>query len=287
MFTQKQLYLYNRQNIQSPMDVDSMILAHERRWIEARLKSADSNLAENDLASWRHRFHELMEREAASTPDSARYVSDVMTRDEFRALVQAFAVDGLTEAQVFYYIMPRLTLEAQLPMLRILIDEFGAGNLKRAHTTLYKNLLTELQMPTELDYYVDRTTSSSFEFVNLFNWLTLRADDPSYFVGALTYLETSIPTFFQCYVDACDRLSINAHDYYSEHRHIDTFHAQEGLRVLKAMEKTGTLNARKAWHGVLLASTITASAFDAAVEMASLGHHQSESFTQESAHGFA
>lgn len=267
MLDQKQLYLYNRAQIHPPCKIDPDVLGFERQWIETYLNAMEA-FSGNDFPSWRSRFQAFMEKEQAVYPDSAQYVAERISLDEFRILVQEFSVDGLTEAQVFYYILPRLSLEAQMPMLRIMIDEFGSGNLKRAHTTLYVQLLEELEMPTQLDAYLERTGSSSFEFANLFFWLTLRADDPSYFVGALTYLETAIPTFFQCYVDACNRLGIKAHAYYSEHQHIDAFHAQEGLRILRAMERTGTLNAEKAWQGVLLASTITAGAFDAAVEKA-------------------
>lgn len=275
MLDQKQLYLYNRAQIQACRDTDPTMLAFERQWIETYLRQDESTLTGKGFTDWRAQFHTFMEQEQAEPPDTAVYVAERMSLNEFRILVQEFAVDGLTEAQAFYYILPRLTLEAQMPMLRIMIDEFGSGNLKRAHTTLYVQLLEELGMPTELDAYIERTGNSSFEFVNLFFWLTLRAEDPSYFVGALTYLETAIPTFFECYVDACKRLGIKAHAYYSEHQHIDAFHAQEGLRILRAMERTDTLNAEKAWQGVLLASTITGGAFDTAVEKAVRFGHQS------------
>lgn len=42
-----------------------------------------------------------------------------------------------------------------MPMLRIMIDEFGSGNLKRAHAALYVNLLRELEMPTSLAHYCE------------------------------------------------------------------------------------------------------------------------------------
>jgi hypothetical protein len=68
-----------------------------------------------------------------------------------------------------------------------------------------------------------------------------------------------------CYVQACERLGIHAHHYYSEHRHIDAFHAIEGQRLLRVMHSTGELSPRKAWTGMLLASQITGIAFDQAV----------------------
>jgi hypothetical protein len=132
------------------------------------------------------------------------------------------------------------------------------------------NLLHELAMPTELAYYVDRVEPACLAFVNLFFWLTLRANDASYFAGTITYLETIIPSFFECYTTACNRLGIQAHAYYSEHRHIDPFHAMEGQRLLKAMDATGALDVTKAWQGAQLASLITNKAFEDAVAKARL-----------------
>jgi len=248
---QKRLYLYNRAQLGEPGGGDPALLAFERQWIAGQLAEIPPADCPGDLASLQQSLARLIEEEQRELPASARYVGERMSLEEFRILVQEFAVDGLTEAQVFYYILPRLTLEAQMPMLRIMIDESGSRR--------------ELQMPTALAFYSERLEPESFAFVNLFFWLTLRADDPSYFAGAITYLETAIPAFFECYVQACQRLGIEAHAYYSEHQHIDAFHALEGQRLLRAMQATASLCPRKAWLGARLASAITAAAFEGAV----------------------
>lgn len=268
MSDQQQLYRFNRARLQDPEADSAAVLQFERRWIADHLAAIPSHDVPQDLAELRQQLARMIEDEQRETPDSARYVAEHMSIGEFRILVQEFAVDGLTEAQVFYYVLPRLTLEAQMPMLRIMIDEFGSGNLKRAHTSLYVNLLRELGMPTEVGFYCERIEPACFAFVNLFFWLCLRADDPSYFAGAITYLETTIPVFFECYVQACRRLGVEAHAYYSEHQHIDAFHAIEGQNLLRAMQATRSLEPGKAWMGARLASAITGEAFEAAVAKA-------------------
>jgi hypothetical protein len=268
MLDHKQLYLFNRARLQDPAAGSAELLGFEHRWIADHLDAMPAHDAPADLSALRRQLALMIEDEQRGTPDSARYVAEEMSLDEFRILVQEFAIDGLTEAQVFYYVLPRLTLEAQMPMLRIMIDEFGSGSLKRAHTSLYLNLLRELHMPTELAFYCERIEPACFAFVNVFFWLCLRADDPSYFAGAITYLETTIPVFFECYVQACKRLGIAAHAYYSEHQHIDAFHAIEGQHLLRAMQATQTLDPNKAWLGARLASAITGAAFEAAVAKA-------------------
>jgi hypothetical protein len=268
MSDQRQLYLFNRARLRDPEASAPELLEFERRWIASHLAQIVPHGVPRDLAELRAQLARMIEDEQREIPDSARYVAEHMAIDEFRVLVQEFAVDGLTEAQVFYYVLPRLSLEAQMPMLRIMIDEFGSGNLKRAHTSLYVTLLSELGMPTDPAFYFDRIEPECLAFVNLFFWLSIRASDPSYFAGAITYLETTIPAFFDCYVRACHRLDVQAHAYYSEHQHIDAFHAIEGQNMLRAMQATRSLDPGKAWAGARLASTITGSAFEAAVAKA-------------------
>lgn len=266
--SQAELYDFNRARLSNPSLNLAQPLSFEKAWIDSYLNRITENLPPSNLSGLLACLDELVADEEAHPPESSMYVATRMTREEFAVLVQEFAVDGLTEAQVFYFILPRLSLEAQMPMLRIMIDEFGSGNLQRAHTTLYQELLRELHMPLDVSHYCGRIDSTSFEFVNLFFWLTLRAEDPSCFAGAITYLESSIPSFFECYVQACHRLDIAAHAYYSEHQHIDAFHALEGRRLLRAMSAGGTLNVASAWQGIHLASRVTSRAFEGAVAKA-------------------
>ena len=268
MLTQKKLYIYNKQQLTQATEHDKTYLDYEKQWIFSGLRSIDDSTNPKSYKELISAMADFVAVESSDVTESSIYVSEKINLDQFRVLVQEFAVDGLTEAQIFYSIMPRLALTAQLPMLRILIDEFGSGNPKRTHSELYKNLLRELYMPTDEAFYYDRIDNLSYAFINMFYWLTLRADDPSYFVGALTYLESIIPAVFPCYVEACQRLGIQHQHYYSEHCHIDAYHAKECFRILNAMHQTHTLNISKAWKGLCLASLVTNQAFEQAVQKA-------------------
>ncbi|AZC20513.1 MULTISPECIES: iron-containing redox enzyme family protein [Pseudomonas] len=265
---QKELFLANRSCIKHLKPLDRRIAEFEHDWIFSTIDKTLTAEVPRDLATLRQKLADLVEQDRSEVPPSAVYVAEQMTLDEFRILVQEFALDGLTEAQVFYHLMPRLSLEAQMPMLRMMIDEFGSGNIKRSHTTLYMDLLKELEMPTDLPFYIEANSSAGYSFPNMFCWLTMRADDPSYFAGVITYFETVVPFFFECYTAICDRLKIKAHTYYSEHVHIDVYHAIEGQRLLKAMDVAGDLDPVKAWQGICMGRDITNAAFDAAVEKA-------------------
>jgi len=269
VINQKFLFQRNRKNIFSSSIWTADIDTFEKTWIEARLAECESLIRPKSYQELYDAFSAQLKIERTEYDNALSvYVENLMPLDEFKVLVGEFALDGLTEAQVFYNILPKLPLTAQMPMLRIMIDEFGSGNLKYAHTTLYINLLRELDMPYNCEDYLPTVSDSSLEFVNLFYWLCIRVNDPSWFVGALTYLETIIPDAFDCFAKACKRLNISSHAYYTEHQHIDFYHAQESLRILKAMDATQSLNYEAAFKGMLLASLITNRAFDDAVKIA-------------------
>lgn len=262
----KLLFQANRRELKFPGSMPGEILEFENQWYRKTINQVKLGELPYSLRELKAKMAEQIEADKADTPETSRYVSEDMSFEEFKILVQEFAMDGLTEAQIFWPIMPKLSLQAQMPMLRMMIDEFGSGNLARSHTTLYINLLNELSMSTNLDDYIEVSGDDSFAFVNMYYWMTLRAEDPSYFAGALTYFETMIPFFFECYTAATTRLGIKEHHYYSEHIHIDEFHAIEGHRILKFMENDGSLDPGRAWQGVCLGRHLTMAAFNAAVE---------------------
>jgi hypothetical protein len=205
------------------------------------------------------------EREGTS---ASRYLADEASRDQFTYVVREFALDGLTEAQNFFPIISRLPIRAQMAVMRVLIDEFGCGNLQQAHSQLYRNLLTELGLPLDLDHYLDHTSDEIYAFLNVFYWLTQRAPDVEYFLGALAYLEASIPDAFIYQVRACERLGITQGRYYSEHVHIDDFHRKEMQLAIREYEAVYPLNPTKLWIGTLLLSELLGTAFETAVQRA-------------------
>lgn len=264
--SQKNLFIENRSELKTPGSISKQSLEFERAWVDKVFSETWDGDTPQNLRELRKNMENLIEVDRSDDPESARFVSEEMSHEQFKVLVQEFAMDGLTEAQIFWPIMPRLSLDAQMPMLRMMIDEFGSGNIARSHTKLYLNLLDELEMPKDLGHYVAVNGEDSFAFVNMYYWMILRSETPSYFMGALTYFETMIPFFFECYADICKRLNIREHWYYTEHIHIDEYHAMEGHRILKAMDKDGLLDPTKAWKGALFGRQMTLNAFDAAVD---------------------
>jgi hypothetical protein len=271
MYDLRQLWLLNR-GVCADEATFTKLIEIERPWISWLIqRSANSPNEVDSQGKFQARFEQLLESERTAPNKSAHWVAQKANLDGLRVLVQEFAVDGLTEAQSFFPVLPRLPLEAQLPLMRIMLDEFGCGNLQRAHTSLYRALLQELDMSINPMAYLGHIGPESFAFLNIFYWMSTRAPGPGYFLGALTYLEASIPSFFRCYADCCRRLNIQNHHYYTEHMHIDHFHARDGQRAILESIRHGAGDYRSVWAGVQLMSMVTGEAFEASVAKARRG----------------
>ena len=261
----KDLFLYNR----SILDADSYkrMLSLEDQWIGGiRSSIQHTRKAIESRKEFQREFKNLLLEDLEASSEDADYISKQMSMTEFQVILREFAVDGLTEAQSFFPIIPRLPLAAQMPILRVLIDEFGCGNFQQAHSRLYHQLLCELGMPTDIESYLDTLNPESYAFLNIFYWLTNRAPHIEYFLGALAYLESTIPSSFQCFAEACQRLNITSDKYYTEHIHIDDFHAKDVLRSIWEVDAAIGVDYTKVWTGVQISSFITERAFTAAVE---------------------
>jgi Iron-containing redox enzyme len=230
------------------------------------LLRADS-AAPSDQATLFARLDDMLAPPDPESP-AERYVADECTSAGLRVLVAEFAVDALTEAQSFLPIVQRLPIEARMPVLRVLVDEFGSGNLRRAHSRLYMDLLEELGLSTELEDHAPTTAAEPLAFVNLFYWLAARADTSAWFLGALAHLEASIVDGFACYVAGCERLGVVHDDYYREHVHIDGFHRREMRTAIKVLEQRCGFDHAAAWAGARLAATTFDAAFETAVARA-------------------
>jgi Iron-containing redox enzyme len=240
----------------------------EAQWIAPRAAAlATASGAPADRASLFGRLDELLVLPDEDPPE-VRFVAEECGLAAFRTLVAEFAVDALTEAQSFLPIVARLPMDARMPVFRVLVDEFGCGNLARSHSQLYVDLLDELDLPTGLDDHLPAASREVLAFVNLFYWLAARADSPAWFLGALAHLEASIVDGFRCYVRACERLGVEHDGYYREHIHIDGFHRREMRTAMVLLDRHDALDHAAAWAGAQLAGSIFDTAFSTAVDRA-------------------
>jgi hypothetical protein len=243
----------------------------ERLWVGNLLRRSERAQGQvADLDGFREQLALALREDPADSPES-QFVACQASRAEFAAVIGQYAIDGLTEAQAMLYAVARLPAAVQMPVMRVLIDEFGCGNLRASHSELFRELLRELRMPVELQRYLAGTRPELFDFVNVYHWLTRRAPAMDYYLGALAYTEAVVPLAYRAFAQACDRLGIASKVYFTEHIHIDEYHARDALCALRLMDATEGIDFGKAWQGVELVRDVGRRAFQAAVDAARKG----------------
>lgn len=261
------LFVLNR-SVPTPDEFRELLELEDRLIVQraAAVEAAAPDMP--DRAALGRHMKALLTEEASDQPEFERIMAHDLNREQFKEVVAQFAVDGLTESESFLPIVWRLPKKAKMAVFRVLIDEFGCGNLDQAHFNIYRGLMTELEMSLNVEDYLDRTNEETYDYVNLFFWAAARAPRPEYFLGTLCYLESSILYAFKCFADAAQRLDLKGARYYTEHLHIDNFHAKELQVAIREFDAEADLQPVKVWTGFKLASEIIGSATEAAVASA-------------------
>ncbi|MEU2874898.1 iron-containing redox enzyme family protein [Streptomyces sp. NPDC007070] len=210
----------------------------------------------------------FLAREGTAASDNHRFLAEEATLEQFKVVVREFALDGLTESLNLLPVIPRLPHRAGMAVFRVMVDELGCGNDAMAHAQLYRDLLTELGMPTEVADYRATTGQQSHAYVNMFHWLASRAATPEYFLGGYAYFEASVLYGFRSFAQAARRLGVKAGAYYTEHLYIDTYHAKHMRVALKEMAAARGIDLATVWAGVELTSAIVNEATETAISVA-------------------
>jgi hypothetical protein len=263
----RRLYQLNR-SVPTAEEYAEM-LEIEEKWLGTR--GAELTASAPRFAGRTALFTAMSERlrdEEAAGSEAEAYLAEHATLEQFKVVVGEFAVDGLVESLSHLPIVPRLPHRAGMAVFRVLIDELGCGNVEQAHSQLYRELLAELGMSTDLESYLDGRNEESYAYVNLFHWLARRAPAPETFLGAYAYFEASVLYAFKCYAAAAKRLGVRHDKYYTEHLYIDDFHSKQMRTALMELDAERGLDLAKVWAGVELTSEIAAAATEAAVAKA-------------------
>ncbi|MFC7923616.1 iron-containing redox enzyme family protein [Streptomyces cinereoruber] len=261
---QRELHaLYRR--VPSLGDYGSMT-AIEERWILPKARAYEASAPRfGSVGELLSALKDFLAEEEAALPESATFLAEHATLEQFTTVVRQFALDGLTESESLLPVVPRLPYRSAMAVFRVLIDELGCGNEEKAHSQLYRDLLTELGLSLRLEDYLDETVPECYAYVNMFHWLASRASSPQYFLGAYAYFETSVLYAFQSFARAAGRLGIRNDAYYTEHLYIDSYHSSHMRTAIRALDEP---DLAKIWAGVRLASDIVGTATEAAVARA-------------------
>ncbi|MET9439393.1 iron-containing redox enzyme family protein [Streptomyces sp. NPDC006610] len=238
----------------------------EEQWILPLARGFETEAPEfSSTGDLLQALKEFLAAEEAEVSANETFLADEATLEQFKVVVREFALDGLTESESLLPVVPRLPYRSGMAVFRVLIDELGCGNDDKSHSQLYRNLLEELGMSTDVEDYLDVTGPESYAYVNMFHWLASRAPSPQYFLGAYGYFEASVLYGFQSFARAARRLGIKQDAYYTEHLYIDSYHSNHMRTAIRSLDDP---DLPKIWAGVRLASLIVGSATEAAIDRA-------------------
>ncbi|WP_031507146.1 iron-containing redox enzyme family protein [Streptomyces megasporus] len=260
--------LFDLYQIVPDADEYTEILELERRWIvplaEHYRRTAPRFESHRELL---RTLSDFLTREGAAASDNHRFLAEEATLEQFKVVVGEFAMDGLTESLSLLPVIPRLPYRSGMAVFRVMVDELGCGNDDMAHSELYRELLRELGMPTEVADYRG-SSQQSHAYVNMFHWLASRAPSPEYFLGGYTYFEASVLYGFRSFAQAAKRLGLKSGRYYTEHLYIDMYHSKQMRVALNEMAAARDLDLSAVWSGVELTSAIVNDATETAISIA-------------------
>lgn len=157
-----------------------------------------------------------------------KYLAEEISLNGYKKVLEIFSIDALAEASWLAWSLGGQVSQTQLTLSRIFIEEYGNGKLQHKHSTYFKNMLEELNLNTQPEYYLDSVTWEFLATVNHFfmmaNWKKLYLK----FVGSFLYMELNTPSAFHYYNQATERLNVNnqGKSYWSIHIIEDKRHGE-------------------------------------------------------------
>ncbi|MEG3436259.1 iron-containing redox enzyme family protein [Pannus brasiliensis CCIBt3594] len=242
LFLQRILYKINRlhlfwyDNLQAYKNERSIYLQLLRDRIESAWQEWESKQIDIEAIRKLDVKQALQERnERDLNPEIAenkRFLREEMSFAGYRCLLAIASLDGLVEASRMSRILGGASNQVQATLIRVLLEEYGNGNLKRKHSTFFASMMAELGLKTEPEAYFEIVP---WEVLASINHNFLLTECKRYFLrynGGLTYFEIAGPSIYEDYRIAAERLGLSetAMGYWKLHIQEDERHGRWMLR---------------------------------------------------------
>jgi hypothetical protein len=174
----------------------------------------------------------LTERCAAdlepSLSEDKRYIQEQMTLAGYRHLIAIASLDGLVESSRLCNILAGASNEIHATLIRVLIEEYGNGRLSRKHSTFFAQMMEELGLRSEPEFYLNQVPWQVLACINHNFLLTERKRHFLRYIGGFTYFEIVGPSIYRDYMKAAQRLNLSdtAMGYWELHIREDERHGQ-------------------------------------------------------------
>lgn len=148
--------------------------------------------------------------------------------DEFAIHRSAYQ---LKEADGHTWGIPRLDGEAKANVVAIQHDEYGAGDVRTAHATLFAEAMAELGLDPRYGHHIDHLPGTTLATDNLLSLFGLHGRLRGALVGHLALFEMTSTAPMSAYLQAARRLGElpSLARFYEVHVHADAEHGQLAL----------------------------------------------------------
>jgi hypothetical protein len=196
-----------------------------QRWEFSQLNS-ESREADLDVSEALRRRAEI--DVSPSLSEEGIFFRDHMGVSGYRRLLEIASLDGLVEASQLSRTLGGVANDIHAMMTRLLVEEYGGGRLSRKHSSFFRLMLEELGLSTLPEAYFEVVPWEVLGTVNHSFLLSERKLFYLRYVGGLLYTEISVPSAFNNYRLAAERLGMSekARGYWDLHIKEDERHGR-------------------------------------------------------------
>jgi hypothetical protein len=159
-------------------------------------------------------------------PSLSRYLERDATLEQFREFVIHRSIYHLREADPHTWVIPRLWDGPKAALIEIQADEYGGGDARAMHSTLFAGLMASLDLDPGYGAYVDSVPGTTLATLNLMSVFGLHRRRRGAAIGHLALLEmdSSLPN--RRYADGLRRLGFGPETtlFFDEHVEADSVH---------------------------------------------------------------
>lgn len=146
----------------------------------------------------------------------------------YSRLLEIFSLDALVEASQLVRTLGGVANPVQAMLTRMLMEEYGGGNLPRKHSSYFATMLSEMRLQTTPEAYLPHIPWQVLAAINHSFLLSERKRYFLRYIGGLLYTEISVPLSFSNYQAAAERLDLHkgTMNYWQLHIREDERHGQ-------------------------------------------------------------
>jgi hypothetical protein len=171
-------------------------------------------------------LHALVAADPDAGPPLSRWIEARATTEQLRELLVHRSAYQLKEADPHSWAIPRLSGAPKAALVEVQADEYGGGDARRVHATLFAVAMAAVGLDPTYGAYVERLPGLTLATVNLMSLCGLHRRLRGAIVGHLAAFEMTSSLPSRRYGNGLRRLGFDARatDFFDEHVAADAVH---------------------------------------------------------------